>query len=177
MILLLLTLLAKDFTTIDGQAIDPFMQGKFPLFFFITHDCPISNQFAREMRRICEDYRDQGVACALVHVDHTLDAAAARKHAQDYAHGDYPKFIDRQHALVRRAGATVTPEAALFDRAGKLLYRGRIDDSFLILGQSRRVPRSPDLRNAIIAAVAGKPITVPRTRAVGCAITEPTLLR
>ena len=38
---------------------------------------------------------------------------AMRQHAREYGH-TCPVVLDREHALVRRAGATMVPEAALF---------------------------------------------------------------
>ena len=34
--------------------------GKVEALFFVAHDCPISNYYSREIRRICEDYASRG---------------------------------------------------------------------------------------------------------------------
>jgi len=148
------------------------VNGKANVLFFITNDCPISNVFAREIARICGDYKSKGMNCDLVYVDPTLSDAQARAHAQEYGHGDYPRIVDRRHELVKATGVTVTPQAAVIDRAGKIVYRGRIDDSFAALGQPRRPVKSADLRNALDAVAAGKPVAVPETKATGCFIAD-----
>src|ERR1700686_3880293 len=109
------------------------------LVFFITNDCPISNAYAREIRRICDGYAGRA-SCALDYVDPTLTPQQAAKHAADYGHGDYPILIDTNHTLVLAAGATVTPEAAVILPSGKIAYRGRIDDRYFSLGKARPEP-------------------------------------
>jgi hypothetical protein len=80
--------------------------------------------------------------------------------------------VDRRHELVRATGVTVTPEAAVIDRAGQVVYRGRIDDSYAALGQPRRPVKNADLRNALDALIAGKPVEKPETHALGCYISD-----
>ena len=150
----------------------PAVTGKANVYFFVTHDCPISNSYAREIARICADYQPKGIACKLVYVDPSLTDEQARKHAAEYAHGDYPRIVDRKHEIVKATGATITPEALVVNAAGIVLYRGRIDDSFAALGQPRRAVHSPDLRNALDAVVAGRAVEKPKTKALGCYISD-----
>lgn len=142
------------------------------VLFFITNDCPISNAFAPEIARICAEYQPKGAECKLVYIDPTMTDAAARAHAAAYGHGAYPRIVDRHHDLVKAAGVTITPEAAVMSSAGKVLYRGRIDNSFVTLGQSRRQASQRDLRDALDATLAGKPAPHPETKALGCYIPD-----
>lgn len=146
--------------------------GKANALFFVSEECPISNAFAREIARICGDYKSHGIGCDLIYVDRALSDAQVRKHAQEYGHGDYPKIVDRRHQLVKTTGVTVTPEVAVVNRDGKVVYRGRIDDSFSQLGQPRRPVKDSDLRNALDALIAGRPIEKPETKALGCYISD-----
>jgi hypothetical protein len=52
------------------------------------------------------------------------------------------------------------------------LYRGRIDDRYIDLGRDRLAPTQRDLENALTAAIAGKPIAVKETQAVGCIMSD-----
>jgi hypothetical protein len=146
--------------------------GKANALFFVTNECPISNSFAHEIARICADYKSKGIGCTLVYVDPALTDDQARRHAQEYGHGDYPKIVDRRHELVKATGVTVTPEAAVIDRAGKVVYRGRIDDSYAALGQPRRPAKNLDLRIALDAVVTGRSVQKPETPALGCYIAD-----
>jgi hypothetical protein len=73
---------------------------------------------------------------------------------------------------VKRVGATITPEAAVYDSRGRLIYRGRIDDRYSAVGVERATATRHDLQDAIAAAVAGKPVTPRFTQAVGCYIAD-----
>ena len=68
------------------------------------------------------------------------------------------------------AQATITPQAAIFTPDGKLQYLGRIDNRVEDFGQSRPKATVPDLRNALDAVLAGRPVSPDRTKSVGCAI-------
>jgi len=134
---------------------------------FIARDCPISNSYAPEIKRIMARYTPEGVAFTLVYPDTSL--AAAKEHAKGYGY-TCPILLDPKHRLARRAGATVTPEAAVFAPNGKLLYRGRIDDLYFGLGQRRFTAATHDLREALDSVLSGKPVSTPRTKAIGCFI-------
>ena len=79
---------------------------------------------------------------------------------------------DRDHTLVKMAGATITPEAVVLDARQRVVYRGRIDDRFVELGRERPAATRRDLRNALTAALAGKPVSPAKTQAVGCFIAD-----
>jgi hypothetical protein len=168
---LTLLLLLRDVNGVDRHPLRV-DTGKANVLFFVTNECPISNSFAPEIARICTDYKSKGIGCTLVYVDPALSDDQARKHAQEYGHGDYPKIVDRRHELVKATGVTITPEAAVINREGKVVYRGRIDDSFAALGQPRRPVRNADLRNALNAIVDGRPVEKPETKALGCYIAD-----
>lgn len=142
---------------------------KATVLFFIAHDCPISNGYAPEISRICREYAAKGVALYAVYVDPTLAPAAARAHARAFGYV-CPGLLDPQHRLVKRAGATVTPEAAVFGPGGKLIYHGRIDDRYPSLGRRREVVTTHELRASLDAMLSGKPVPVAATKAVGCFI-------
>jgi len=159
---------------VDGVAQMPLkpLKGQTKVVFFVTHDCPISNYYSREIRRICEENGPKGLSCSLVYTDPTLSDAEARKHSAEYGHGDYPKIVDRTHALVAATGVRITPEAVVIRDDASIAYRGRIDNFYAGLGKPRRVVTEHDLRDAIAAVLAGKPVARAEAPAVGCYIPD-----
>ena len=138
---------------------------------FITVDCPIANGYAPELNSIVREYSGSGVRFFFVHVDQTVRLDQARQHAQE--HGlNAPVLIDSRHELVKSVGATRTPEVAVINRSGELVYRGRIDDRYVDLGKKRLYPSQRDLRETLDAILAGRPVSVARTKVVGCYIPE-----
>lgn len=138
---------------------------------FTRTDCPISNRYAPEVRRLYERFHPRGVAFYLVYVHPDESAEAIRRHKEEYGY-PCPAIRDPGHQFVRRVGAEVTPEAAVFDASGQLRYRGRIDDLYLDFGKARQAATSHDLADAIEATLAGRAVAEPRTKAVGCYISD-----
>lgn len=157
---------------IDGVVREPLKveKGHVEALFFVTNDCPISNYYAHEIRRICDAYAKRGAGCALVYTDPMMTDEQARKHSAEYGHGDYPKIVDRHHDLVKAAGPAINPTAVLITSDGKIAYRGRIDNSFAAIGVQRRVVTEHDLRDALDAVIAGRPVAKPESEPIGCYI-------
>ena len=165
-----MSLPSATLTDIDGhEHLLPDPAAKATIVYFVTHDCPISNRFMREIRRICDEYSSRDARCLMAYVDPTVSADKIREHRQIYEHS-LPSVHDLQHALVDLADASVTPEAALFDRNGDLAYRGRINNFYADLGKPRRQATQHDLRDALDEVLAGKAVSRPRAQAVGCFI-------
>lgn len=157
---------------IDGVQRQPLKveKGHVEALFFITNDCPVSNYYSHEIRRICDDYAERGVGCALVYTDPALTAEQVRQHAKEYGHGAYPKIVDRTHALVKATGAAITPTAVLIKPDESIAYRGRIDNFYAAIGKTRRVVTEHDLRDALDAVIAGRPVAKQESSPVGCYI-------
>ncbi|HUS39673.1 MAG TPA: redoxin domain-containing protein, partial [Pirellulales bacterium] len=160
---------------LTGKAINPLRQtdAAAQVFLFARTDCPISNRYAPEIRRLHKEFNPQGVTFYLVYPDPAESAANIQQHIEDY---EYPftGLRDPSHRLVKCAGATVTPEAAVFSKQGKLLYCGRIDDWYADFGKARPEPTQRDLHTALTAALAGKAVPPPTGKAIGCFITDLT---
>jgi hypothetical protein len=138
---------------------------------FVSADCPISNRYAPEINRLHQEFAAQGVRFRLVYPNPLDDEAAIKTHVAAYG---YPPIAerDRDHALVKMAGATITPEAVVLDARQRVVYRGRIDDRFVELGRERPAATRRDLRNALTAALAGRQPDPSETQAVGCYIAD-----
>ena len=157
---------------LDGRPADPLADGAVAtVFLFVRSDCPISNRYAPEMRRLWEELSPHGVAFYLVYPDPEEDAATIGASVADFAF-PFPALRDPAHRMVARTGATVTPEAAVFDAAGTMVYRGRIDDRWAGLGRPRPEPSRRDLAEVLAALIAGESVEPRTTKAVGCYIPE-----
>ena len=154
-----------------GNVVLPMMTYDHPatVFFFIGVDCPISNSYAPEMNRIVADYRARGVRAYMVYADEELSASSAESHSTAFKFA-CPSLMDSHGLLVERFGPRVTPEAVVVDRAGRMVYRGRIDDWYAGFGRQRQTPTTHELRDALDAVLAGKVPRPATTRPVGCPI-------
>ena len=137
---------------------------------FTTTDCPISNRYAPEIKRLATRFDGQ-VRFRLVYPVPSDSEASIREHVKKFGY-TLQWERDTRQALVRKTGVTVTPEVAIVDSAGKLLYRGRIDDRYIEFGKDRPQPTVRDLERSLEAVIAGKPVPVAETRAIGCFISD-----
>jgi hypothetical protein len=137
---------------------------------FTTTDCPISNRYAPEIQRLAERFGGQA-RFKLVYPVPGDTEAAIREHVRKFGY-TIETVRDVKQAMVKQTGATVTPEVAVIDAAGTLLYRGRIDDRYLAFGKDRPQPTVRDLERSLEAIIAGKPVPVARTQAIGCFLAD-----
>lgn len=160
---------------LEGRPVETLRVGPGPTVLVFTRtDCPISNRYAPELRRLGERFVRRGVAFRLVYADPTETPASIREHMRVFGLGG-DALRDPQHALVRLTGATVTPEVAVFvaDPSGpRMVYRGRIDDRAVDFGRARPEPRRRDLADVLGALTARRALTLRTTTAVGCFIPE-----
>jgi peroxiredoxin len=156
---------------LKNRSVDPFRSSsaKVVLLLFVRTDCPIANRYAPELERLYRRFHPQHVACWLVYPDG--EAGEIRRHLREYGLS-LPALRDPQHELVKRAGVSVTPEAAVFMPGGREVYHGRIDDRCVDFGKERPEATQHDLEEALLAVLGGKPVANASTQAIGCYITE-----
>jgi peroxiredoxin len=131
---------------------------------FISVQCPVSNAYNERMEKLAADYKSKGIAVVGVNANSTEDAGAVKAHAAEKGL-TFTILKDPGNKLADKLGATRTPEAYFLDSNNKLLYHGRIDNS-----QNPAAIESSDLRTALDAALAGKPIEKTEAKAFGCTI-------
>jgi hypothetical protein len=169
---------ATDLKLLDlaGGLVNPFQgsEADATVFVFIRPDCPISNRYAPEVRRLSERFKT--VQFWVVYPDSDLSVDEIQKHLAEYRFG-VVALRDPKLELVDLCQAGVTPEAAVFDQAKKLVYRGRIDDRFVAFGKSRPAPTQLDLADVLTALSEKEPL-LPRSQpAIGCPINRAKLGR
>jgi hypothetical protein len=142
---------------------------KVTVFVFVRTDCPISNRYAPEIQRLYAKFESLGVSFWLVDPNPDDSAAVIRKYLAEYNYVIHA-LRDPQHTLVNLAKVRVTPEAAVFGPASRLLYHGRIDDRYIYFGKARPAARSRDLETAIEVVLAGRVPSAAGGPAIGCYI-------
>lgn len=131
---------------------------------FIAVQCPVSNAYNERMEKLAADYKAKGIAVIGVNANAAEDAAAVKEHASSHKLS-FPILKDPGNKIADKLGASVTPEAYFLDATNKLIYHGRIDNS-----RNAAQIETSDLRNALDAALAGKPVEKTEAKAFGCSI-------
>ena len=165
--------IAPGVLDLEGRHINPLRNSdaRAVVLIFTRTDCPISNRYAPEIRRLHDLFSPKAVTFWLVYPDAKEPVDVIRRHVEEFGYRcDVAR--DRQHALVRTAKAKVTPEAAVFVPGKGLVYHGRIDDRFVDFGKMRPAPTTHDLERVLELVLENKPAPVGVTRAVGCFISD-----
>ena len=170
--LLIPTSICQDKTEIHTKEFhDPTLApGKPVVLIFVRTDCPISNRYAPTIQSLANTHAGR-VTFWLVYPSKSDTEQVIAAQMAEYGY-KLPWTRDPDRALVSKAKATITPEAALFDASGRLRYHGRIDDLYVSFGSARQKATSHDLDDAVKAVLAGKPVSQDATEAVGCYISD-----
>jgi len=159
---------AFTLTTVDGKTFslaDAARSHKAVVVMFIATKCPYSNAYNDRMRDMAAAYEKQGVLFAGINSNKTEPAEEVIDHAKKHGFA-FPLMKDPDNKVADLYEARHTPEIFVVDPDGKLRYHGRIDENY---EEPARVT-SPDLKNALDALIAGRPIAKAETKAFGCSI-------
>jgi peroxiredoxin len=158
----------EDFTLpdVDGeeQALTSLKGKNGTVLIFIAVQCPVSNAYNDRMATLAQDYKARGISVIGINANATEPSDAVKSHAA--AHKlTFSILKDPGNKIADRLGAQHTPEAYFLDANSKLVYHGRIDNS-----RDESHVSASDLRDAIEATLAGKPVARTTASAFGCSI-------
>jgi hypothetical protein len=144
---------------------------------FTCNHCPIASQYEGRIQKLADDYQPKGVAVLAIQpndpnairIDEldsadTSDTLEEMKIRAAYKHLRYAYLYDGATQGVARAlGPQATPHVFIFDTERKLRYQGRFDSSY-----REELVKTRDVRDAIDALLAGKPVPAQQTPTFGC---------
>jgi peroxiredoxin len=162
---------APDFTlpnVSDGKAValkDLLAKNKAVAVVFVATKCPVSNAYNTRMAALGKEYAAKGIPLVGINSNKTEPAAEVKQHAEKHGF-TFPVLKDEGNKVADAYGASHTPEVFVLDAKGNLIYHGRIDEN----QDDPKNVKLPDLRNALDAVLAGKPVPTARTKAFGCSI-------
>ena len=135
---------------------------------FTGIDCPIGNLYMPRLAELSRSYETRGVAFLGINANAHETAEQVAAHARSYG-VDFPVVKDPVGRVADQLGVERTCEALVLDGAGRLRYRGAIDDQYLVRGR-KAAPTRDYLAEALDAVLAGREVAVPTTPVVGCPI-------
>lgn len=157
----------EDFALPDAngkeQSLNALRGKKGTVLIFVAVQCPVSNAYNERMEKLAQDYKAKGINVIGINSNVAESADAVKAHAADNKL-TFPILKDPGNKVADRLGATKTPEAYFLDAGNKLLYHGRIDNSKDASGNAS------ELRDAMDAVLAGKPVEKTSAMAFGCTI-------
>lgn len=141
------------------------------LVMFICNHCPFVKHISSELARLGRDYVSRGVAVVAVNsndvANYPEDSPAMMVEEVKSAGYNFPYLYDETQAVAKTYRAACTPDFYLFDGQRRLVYRGQLDDS----RPGNGVPvTGRDLRAALDAVLAGRPVPSDQKPSLGCNI-------
>lgn len=161
---------ALELPATDGKSYDPAAAGgkKAVVLFFVSPFCSTTKSFMKEINQITADYSDR-VVVYLVHSDPEITNEVAMEHAI-LSDVKATVLLDKEQALAKQVQAKITPEVVVLSPKAETLYKGRINDLYLGPTKRQRAATTKDLRDALDAILAAKPVASPQPEAQGCKI-------
>lgn len=140
------------------------------LVMFSCNTCPYVIRNQSRTNNICTFAQSNNIGVVLLNSNEgDRQGSNSLEEMQSYARDQEYKWyyaVDSKSVLADAFGADRTPECFLFDRGGKLVYHGAIDDS---PGDPGKVKRH-HLKEAMNEMMEGGEVKVKETRSVGCSI-------
>ncbi|MGA2175254.1 MAG: thioredoxin family protein [Verrucomicrobiota bacterium] len=138
---------------------------------FICNHCPYVQHIRAGLAQFGREYQRRGAAIVAINANDVQNypADSPEKMAEEVKAAGYtfPYLYDESQAVARAYRAACTPDIYLFDKNRKLVYRGQFDDS----RPGNGLPvTGADLRAAVDAVLAGKPVAPRQVPSLGCNI-------
>ncbi|HYG18741.1 MAG TPA: redoxin domain-containing protein, partial [Ohtaekwangia sp.] len=177
---------APDFSLpgVDGKTytLKDFANHKILVIIFTCNHCPTAQAYEERMKQLTTEYKNKGVGVIAISpndplsvrldemgytdVGDTFEDMKLRAEDQQF---NFPYLYDGETSAASiKYGPQATPHVFIFDEQRTLRYSGRIDD-----GEKPGSAKTHDTRNALDELVAGKPVTVEKTKTFGCSIKWP----
>jgi peroxiredoxin len=156
----------------DGKthSLESFKDAKALCVVFSCNHCPYVQAYEGRFKALQADFGPRGFQLVAINSNDAdnypedgFDAMVVRSKEQGF---NFPYLRDEDQSVAKAYGAVRTPHVFLFDAERKLAYLGRIDDSW---DKPEKVSRR-ELAEAIEDLLAGRPVKVAETFAVGCTV-------
>ncbi len=162
----------ESMQNVDGKELNlkMIMQPAGTLVVFTCNHCPFAKMWESRIIELGNQYAAKGIGVVAINAndpkaypDDSFEAMQVRAKEKGM---EFPYVVDATSNVARAFGATKTPEAFLFDKDGKLVYHGAVDDN----GKEASKVENAYLKLALEAVVSGEKVPVAETKSIGCGI-------
>jgi len=152
-------------------SLDDFKNAPALLVVFMCNHCPYVKHIQSKLAEVAKEYQAKGVGVVGINSNDVANYPDDRpeKMAEEIKRVGYtfPYLYDESQEVAKAYRAACTPDLYLFDREHRLVYRGQFDDS---RPGSGRPVTGADLRAALDAVLAGRPVAGNQRPSLGCNI-------
>lgn len=155
----------------EWVSLDDFKDSPVLLVVFMCNHCPFVRHIRSSLAQLIKEYQARGLAAVgIMSNDVSTYPDDRPEHMAEEIKGvgyTFPYVYDETQEAAKAYGAACTPDFFLFDKDRRLVYRGQYDDSRPSNG---RPVTGADLRAALDAVLAGKPVSENQRPSIGCNI-------
>jgi len=166
---------------VDGKTYtdQSFKDANILVLVFTCAHCPTAQAYQERIKRLVTDYSPKGVKLVAINPNHA-DSVRLDELAYSDLSDSFPELQERakqqkfnfvwlddgpKQELSNKMGPVATPHVFIFDKARKLRFEGRIDDS-----ERESSATKHETVAALDALLAGKEPPVTSTRVFGCSV-------
>lgn len=162
---------ATTLRTAEGRefSCDSFQKNKATVLVFLSESCPICQKYTLTLKSLWAEFSGKNIGFYGVFPSTSVEIDSVVGFARKYSI-PFPLLLDSTQALTSLLKAKITPEAVVLSGSGEVLYQGRIDNLFPLIGRKRYAATSHELKDALVSILGAKPIQVKNTQPVGCFI-------
>lgn len=159
----------KNGDQIVSQKIDSVASRELTCYFFFISDCPACRNNLPKVVELDKKYKGKGLEIIGVVSDPELEEELLQEALETFG-VEFAILRDDSLDLAREHGATVTPQAFLYDESGRLIYSGLVDNYYYDFGRHRKNITEFYLEDAIQAALEYRSPEITETEPIGCII-------
>lgn len=162
----------KALRGVDGKSytLDAFRDKKALTIVWYCNHCPYAQAYRDRFNELAKEYGSKGAGFLAINSNDPAEYPEDDfEHMVSHAKENglvFPYVFDETQSVAEAYGAVCTPHVFVFDQQRKLQYQGRFDGE----QHDPQSGRARDVRAALDALLAGKPIKESTTRAFGCSI-------
>ncbi len=141
------------------------------VFVFLSEKCPVCQSSTLELNRLVKKFESSQVHFEGVFPNTDISNEQSIKDFKNKYKLKFNLQIDENQIITKKLNATVTPQVFVIEEiSGKIIYSGKIDNSFERVGKRRKVVTEYYLDSALENYLNQKPINPVLTNPVGCYI-------
>ena len=163
---------AFKLTGVDSKEYDfeDFQDSKVLVVMFICNHCPYVQAVEDRLLKLARDTIPLGADFVAIssndankYPDDSIENLRAKWLEKRYP---FPYLYDQEQQVAKAFGAVCTPDFFVYNEKLKLVYRGRLDDSW----KDPKAVTSEDLKTAILCALENRKVSVDQKPSMGCSI-------
>lgn len=141
------------------------------VYIFLSETCPICKNATTELKKLNKEYSKLGYKFIGLFPNENVSTQETRRIFARKFNIDFTLIADTNQHFTQKFSVKITPEVIVWNEAKqKILYRGKIDNSFESVGKRRTITTEFYLKNALESIQNNNIESITFTEPVGCFI-------